>query len=212
MARWVKSVLVTGLGCMAGTATMAVAHVHGMARLDVAVEKGRVVLALHGAGDNFVGFEHAAQTPEQVATVRAAEAHLQALDELLVIGTGCARESVRVTLPENLNAAREGNTETEHAAVAGDGAEHVPSHDDHDHNHDHDSHHDHEDAADARHPSDWWIHASFSCTGDTSGTRLQARRLFDAFPRLQELRVQAIGADGQAGAALTSDAATLVLP
>ncbi len=201
MARWVKSMLVMGIVCAAGTATTAVAHVHGMARLDVAVEGGRIVLALHGAGDNFVGFEHAARTPEQAAAVQAAEARLQALDELLLIGTGCARETVAVTLPENLRTAREG--------AADEARGHDRSHD-----HDHNDHHEHEQEAGTakRHPSDWWIEATFACTADTAGMTLQARPLFDAFPRLQELRVQAVGAHGQAGGVLKPDAATLVLP
>lgn len=197
MRRWVKGMVVTGLAGMAGAATTASAHVHGMAQLDVALQAGRIELALHGAGDNFVGFEHAAQTPEQVTAVREAEARLRALDELLVVGTGCARESVTVTLPENLRGA------------GGADAPREVSQDDHDH-HDHD--HEDEKDADTHHPSDWRIEATFACTGDASGQTLQARPLFDAFPRLQELRVQAVGANGQAGAALKPDATTLVLP
>lgn len=199
MACWVRSMLVTGLIGMAGAATPAVAHVHGMARLDVAVEEGRIVLALHGAGDNFVGFEHAAQTPEQTAAVRAAEARLQALDGLLVMGADCVRETVEVTLPENLRATRGGTMDD----AAGQ-----------DHPHDHEDHRDHaqQDATGKRHPSDWWIQATFACAGIASGLTLQARPLFDAFPRLQELQVQAVGANGQAGAALKPDATMLVLP
>ena len=200
MRRWVKGMIVTGLAGMTGMATTASAHVHGMAQLDVALQAGRIELALHGAGDNFVGFEHAAQTPEQVAAVHAAEARLRALDELLVVGTGCAGESVTVTLPENLRAA--GGAEEKREA----------SHDDHDHHGHHDHDHEDEKDTDTHHPSDWRIEAIFACTHDASGQTLQTRPLFDAFPRLQELRVQAVGANGQAGAALKPDAASLVLP
>lgn len=202
MAHWMSAMLVPGLLC---SAMAAGAHVHGLAQLDVAVEPGRVMLVLHGAGDNFVGFEHAAQTPEQVAAVQQAEARLQALDELLVIGTECVRASVAVRLPENLRAAHEG--------VVPDAEDHDAEAHDHSHDHQHEhAHEGHEGSAAKHHPSDWWIEATFTCSGDTAGLTLQARPLFDVFPRLQELQVQAVGAGGQAGATLKPDVSTLALP
>lgn len=193
---------------MAGVAPSADAHVHGMAQLDVAVEQGRVVLALHGAGDNFVGFEHAAQTPEQVAAVQAADARLAAFEGLLRIGTACKGESAEVTLPENLRNARAGELQEAAVDPAGHAHEDEDGHTHHEHGHDHD----HASGTSGRHPSDWWIDATFVCTGDTTGLTLEARSLFEAFPRLQELRVQAVGASGQGGGMLKPDATTLVLP
>lgn len=210
MQRIRTCLLLAGVLGAAGAATSAHAHVHGMAQLDVVVEGARIALALHGAGDNFVGFEHAARTPEQVTTVQAAERRLASLDGLLRIGTGCRRDSVQVTLPVNLRDAREGkvpDTAREDVGQVHGDHEHR-GHDHHDHDHDHEN----ESASSKRHPSDWWIEAEFICAGSTSGLLLDTRPLFDAFPRLQELRVQAVGASGQGGGTLKPDTATLALP
>ena len=54
---------------LAGAASAAPAHEHGVARLDVAVDAGRVVLMLDTPLDNLLGFEHA---PRNDAETRAA--------------------------------------------------------------------------------------------------------------------------------------------
>lgn len=53
------------------------AHVHGLVEMDVAVEKQRVSVFIQSPLDNFLGFEHAARTPEQIQRAQNVWVQLQ---------------------------------------------------------------------------------------------------------------------------------------
>jgi hypothetical protein len=52
------------------------AHVHGQGKLDIAVEGGKLAMELEVPAADIVGFEHAARTKQQRATVASARAAL----------------------------------------------------------------------------------------------------------------------------------------
>lgn len=60
-------------------------HAHGHGTLDVAIEAGSVRMELHAPGDDIVGFEYTAKTPEDKAKVAAAMATLKDVVALLAI-------------------------------------------------------------------------------------------------------------------------------
>lgn len=162
------------------------AHMHGLAQLDIAIEGHHIELSLHGAGDGFVGFEHAPATPEEQAVVEQAKARLSTLDALLRIGQDCRSDEVDVAPPEPVHEGHHG-------------------HDKHDEHDEHDEHHAHA-------PADWRIQARYVCGQPGSGLRLDAAGLFQAFTRLHEIQVQAIGPEQQSGARLTPQASVFTLP
>ena len=65
------------VGCLVGSALaqtqrQAGAHQHGKGKLDIVIEGATVSMALDVPADDIVGFEHAAKTPAEKATVAAA--------------------------------------------------------------------------------------------------------------------------------------------
>jgi Protein of unknown function (DUF2796) len=76
------------------------AHEHGRSTLEVAVEGGRVAVALAAPGADLVGFEHAAATDAQRAAVERARAALAEPLALLAFPprAGCRLTSAEVTL------------------------------------------------------------------------------------------------------------------
>jgi hypothetical protein len=91
------------------------AHVHGEGALDIAVEGGRVMMAFAAPGADIVGFEHAATSEADRATVEAAKARLA--DPLALFAPAAAADCAVVSATVTL----EGGSE-----------------EDHDHGHDHD--------------------------------------------------------------------------
>lgn len=84
-----------------GAALAAAPHVHGAAFLDVAVDGGEVSLSLRGAGEGFVGFEHA---PANEAERRRAKAAADALRDGKALfafspAAACSQRSATVGLP-----------------------------------------------------------------------------------------------------------------
>ncbi len=61
------------------------AHVHGVARLDVAVESTKLTIQLESPLDNLVGFERAPRTDAERALVNTAVARLKAADAMFKI-------------------------------------------------------------------------------------------------------------------------------
>jgi len=77
------------------------AHEHGVARLDIGVEAGRVTLNLEVPLEDLVGFERAPRTDAERAAVVAALARLQEVDRLVRVdgGAGCGAGKVTMTAP-----------------------------------------------------------------------------------------------------------------
>lgn len=74
------------------------AHVHGLARLDIAVEANRITLQLRLPLDSLVGFERAPRNDAERASVAAAVAALKAADRLFRIDPAaqCALATVEL--------------------------------------------------------------------------------------------------------------------
>lgn len=130
------------------------AHVHGEVEVNIAQDGQELLVEVTAPGADVVGFEHAPQTPEQVAALEKATALLNQPSKLFAFeGADCTLEykSVTHTLGEDDH---EGHDHDKHDHDDHEGHDHDKhDHDDHeghDHDkHDHDDHegHDHDHAA-----------------------------------------------------------------
>ena len=77
------------------------AHVHGIAKLDVAIDGETLTLALESPLDNLLGFEHMPRTDKQKAAVRAMAETLNKPAALFVAtpAAQCAPASVKLESP-----------------------------------------------------------------------------------------------------------------
>ena len=111
------------------------AHVHGEVEVNIAQDGQELLVEVTAPGADVVGFEHAPQTPEQVAALEKATALLNQPSKLFAFeGADCTLEYKSVT----------------HTLGEDDHEGHDHDHEGHDHDkHDHDDHegHDHDHAA-----------------------------------------------------------------
>jgi len=166
-------------------------HVHGAARLNVAVDGDSIWLEATLPAADVVGFEHAPESEADEAALAAAVETLKDAESLyrLPAEAGCrlAEASVVSELLE---------PETDH---------------DHDHDKDHDADHahgkDHEhgkdgEEADVHDHADFVATAIFRCAAPAKAVHVDVG-LFEAFPTLHEVDAQAVAEAGQLAAELT---------
>ncbi|UJJ32857.1 DUF2796 domain-containing protein [Halopseudomonas maritima] len=161
------------------------AHEHGVASLNLVVDGNQVSLELDSPAANLVGFEYQPSTEADLATVARVKSELQQANGLFTLtpAAGCQLQQVELDSP--LFAA-----------------------------HDHDEHegHDHADDDQDGHAEHADIQGRFDYTCDAP-EHLEALTLplFNTYPAMQRIQVQAITASGQHGAALSADQPTLPL-
>ena len=111
------------------------AHVHGEVEVNIAQDGQELLVEVTAPGADVIGFEHAPQTPEQIAALEKATALLNQPSKLFAFeGADCTLEYKSVT----------------HTLGEDDHEGHDHNHEGHDHDkHDHDDHegHDHDHAA-----------------------------------------------------------------
>lgn len=159
-------------------------HVHGEALLNLALEGGVLEAELISPAANLVGFEHPPRDAgERERLHRAAE---QLKDGARVLGipaaAGCRAEEVEV----------------ESALLEQEHRHEVAEHD-----HGHEGEHHGEEAAEMEHEghAEFHVHYHFQCAHPEALARL-GMGLFQLFPGIESLRVQAVGPNGQGGALL----------
>lgn len=168
------------------------AHVHGEARLSVALDASGLAYAeLSSPAWNLYGFEGAPQTAEQRDHAAQINARLSRSDLIAwPARADCALMQAKI----------EGGVEG--GEVRADAAPPETGHDDHDdRGHDHGDHsHDHHDEAGAGH-NDVIVSWSYQCERIQSVGRFDAAALFQALPRLETLDAEAF--DGRRAAVRT---------
>ena len=165
-------------------------HVHGQARLDLAVEDGRVEIELTMPGINAVGFEHAPETAEDKAAEAAAFAKL--------------RDGANLFRFPAAAKCKLGKADAKNVIM-----KHDDDDDDHDHDEAHSKGHEHEHEH-GHHHSEFRAHYLFSCasTGNLGQVDLG---LFSAFPTLHVVQANTITATGQGAMTLKPGDARLKL-
>jgi hypothetical protein len=182
------------------------AHEHGRGTLDIALEGGRLSLALAAPGADIVGFEHAPGNDAQRAAIRKAMARLEAPLELFVLPSeaGCRVESAEARLLRDGRGDEAGGGAHDHGHADSGGA----------HDHDHDHHHDEEAAerggeADGGHAE---FRADYALTCDAPDGLGPVRfAYFELFPNAEALQVTVIGERGAARAEVTRSSPSLDL-
>ncbi len=189
---FVSSMLLASLFVAAGPASSADrehgAHEHGVGQLSLAVEGNVVEIEITAPGADIVGFEHAAETEADRATLAAAAARLKDGASLFRFppNAGCRLEDAEV-----------------HSALLDDTHDHEKGHD-HEKKHDHDKGHAHE----AEGHAEFRAHYHFRCADPAALSHIDLG-YFAAFPAARELEARTITAKGQGAAELTADRSRL---
>ncbi|MEP0520164.1 MAG: DUF2796 domain-containing protein [Hyphomicrobiales bacterium] len=150
-------------------------HVHGLASLNLVVEHNKVWAEFEAAGADIVGFEHAAETPEQMEQVRAALALLKSSESVLALAP-----SAKCIL------------KTSNVELHGDDIDH----DDHDHKV-------HSEIGEEGH-TEFHVTYQWTCAKITHRTKISFP-YFENFKQSQQLRFNRAGDLGQASTLITKD-------
>ena len=167
------------------------AHEHGKAQLNVALSAAALNIELIAPANSFWGFEYAAKTPEEQA------AKLQALTTL--------KSASWLSLPELAGCNRTSSS----AANSADA--------EHDDDHDHEHHVAHDEKAQASQETsihtDVVVSLEFTCAkpDELMPEGVVSLRLFQAFPGINTVSLQAITDSGQLAKTLSLERATFGL-
>lgn len=159
------------------------AHEHGVAHLDVVMEGGAVHLGLNSPAVNLIGFEHDPADAAERAALARALADLKQGAALMTFTPAARCAQKRVLVQSGLH---------DHAHDADRGHGHEGEDDGHDHEH-----------ADIR------VFWEIACARVDALREIDIQGLFQRFPSVQRLRVQAVLPGGQTAAELTAAAAKL---
>lgn len=178
------------------------AHEHGVGRLGIAVEGERIAIELEAPGADIVGFEHAAERPEDRAALERAIAILEKPLDLFLLP-----EEAKCTVTE-ASAKLTGEEEHDHDAHAGqdhDDKEHgnkeheKKGHEDHAHAHDHEAGH-----------SEFRAAYVLTCANPAAITQIDFA-YFKTFPNARELDIELISQKGAKGFEVERDTPVLDL-
>ncbi|MGE4335181.1 MAG: DUF2796 domain-containing protein [Pigmentiphaga sp.] len=179
-------------------------HQHGMGHLDLAVAGNVLELQIRSPGMDLLGFEHEPRSAAEHDAVAVLRRTLLESESLVQPEAAAACTRVASELEDH------GSSQATDANPGHDHDDH--NHDDHPrHDHEHRGHdhhangssgHDHEGSPDHR---EWSVRYRYECL---HADKLRAVEFgwFEAFPRAQELRFQAITPAGQTGGSLTPEA------
>lgn len=180
------------------------AHVHGTGTLDIAIEDGRIVMALEAPGADIVGFE---SEPASHAQKAAVEAAFETLNDPLALfqpteAANCTVAATEVELHYD-------------GAEHGDEAAHGHDHDEADaeaHEHDHGEAHAEAEGHDDHGGSHSAFEAAYTldCGNPDRLDRIDFA-YFDRFENAMKLEVQVVTPVGATGADITRDATRLDL-
>jgi hypothetical protein len=168
------------------------AHVHGHGTLSIATEGSRLLMRLESPGADIVGFEHAAETDQEMRAVAEADEKLQLPLTLFVLpaGAGCAVEVAHVILAA-----------------------------DEDHDHEDEEHAEEAHEAEARHDEEHdgaehsEVHAEYELTCEAVSVIDSIRfDYFDTFPGAESLQVNIVTEQGQSTYQVTRDDPVIRFP
>lgn len=167
------------------------AHEHGAASLNIAQEGAELMVMLESPAANIVGFEHAPKSHEEEAIILQSLNQLKQGEKLFVINKEAKCELTEVALESPFDVDSEEHEEHhEHE-------EHYEEHDDH-----HEDEHHHESESGSVH-SDIEVTYHFQCAS-VSALRQMDVAFFKHFPKTEELDVQMVTDNKQAGFELTA--------
>lgn len=161
------------------------AHLHGEARLNLALEGRALLVELESPAANLIGFEHPPRDAGERAALQQAVERLRRGGELLGLPAEAGCRQAEVEIESSLLEASERHHEEEH----------------------HEEEHEHEEEGGH---ADFMVGYHFECDRPEVLTGLTLR-LFERFPGVERLHVQAITPSGQRGAELSAERPDLTL-
>ncbi len=182
-----RSALVSlAIACSTPAIAQQSAHVHGFASINLAIDDKELQFEFISPAESIVGFEYAPSNAAERKAVADAIALLRDPAKLFALpaSAGCELHEVE--------AERHGEGEHE------EHAEHdAHSEDEHAQHDDHGDAHAHEDSGAGAIHSEFHAHYYFDCKNTTIETI--GLPLFETWPRIEEIRLQALTPRGQAG-------------
>ena len=179
------------------------AHVHGEAILQLVIDDSGALATFKSPAADIVGFERHPETDAEKQAVADALARLSDFTALFTLpeAAGCTIDHAHADF--EVEAAGDDHEDHDHHE---EGEEH---HDDHEGHDEHEHHDEDEMQAEAGHAE---FHAEFEMTcADTSSLTSLQTSVFDLFPSLEALEVEAVTPAGQSGAELTPQSAEMSL-
>ena len=169
------------IACSAPTLAQQAAHVHGFASINLAIDDDELQIEFVSPAESIVGFEYEPSTAAERKAVAEAIALLRKPEKLfdLPASAGCELYEVEA----------EWHAEYEHDEHA--------DHEEHDKEHAKHDEHTHEESVEGEIHSEFHAHYHFDCNGSTIET--VGLHLFETWPRIEEVRVQALTPGGQTG-------------
>ena len=173
-------------------------HEHGVGQLNIAFDGSQIAMEFHAPGADIVGFEYAAESAEDRASVE---------DALLVL----AQPLDLFVLPDAANfSVVQAQAELESEGAHDDHDDH-DNHEDEDHgDQDHDDDHDHDDHADDAGHTEFHAEYLLNCENIPALNEISFA-YFTAFPNALEVEVQLISDAGATAFEVERDAPTLDL-
>ena len=192
------------------------AHVHGEAILQLVIDDSGALATFKSPAADIVGFERHPETDAEKQAVADALAQLSDFTALFTLpeAAGCTIDHAHADFEveaagddhEDHDHHEEGEEHHDEDEHYEEGEEH---HDDHEGHDEHEHHDEDEMQAEAGHAE---FHAEFEMTcADTSSLTSLQTSVFDLFPSLEALEVEAVTPAGQSGAELTPQSAEMSL-
>ena len=183
------------IACSAPVLAQQAAHVHGFASINLAIDGDELQIEFVSPAESIVGFEYEPSTAAERKAVAEAIALLRKPEKLfdLPASAGCELHEVeaeRHAEDEHDEHADHQEHDKEHAKYEGHDEEHEHEHAEHDE-------HAHEESGEGESHSEFHAHYHFDCNG--SAIETVGLRLFETWPRIEEVRLQALTPGGQTG-------------
>jgi len=170
------------------------AHVHGIARLNIAVEASNIYIEFSSPAANIVGFEHHPRTHDQKNAVKDAVNTLQKGDALFILSAKSQSQLVKSSVETDISEDADHHSEPEH---------------DHDHtekeHHREAEHHAEENGKAEVHEShsEFLAEYHFTCKKPDELTQIDVR-LFNIFTGIEQIEVQLLNETKQTAMDLTA--------
>jgi hypothetical protein len=179
-------------------------HEHGVGQLDIAFDGSQVVMELHAPGADIVGFEYAAESDVDIASVDAALLVLAQPLDLFVVPDAAQCSVVEARAELERKDAHDGEDHEGHEEEGHD------DHGDEDHEGHEGEYHADDDHADESGHTEFHAEYLLEC-GDVTALSEISFAYFTAFPNALEVEVQVISDSGATAFEVERDVPTLDL-
>lgn len=165
------------------------AHVHGLSELAIVMEGGTLEIQFTSPAINLVGFEHKANTQEDIAAVKMFESQLRQHEALFIFSDGhCNHVKTIIDLANLINSGDDEHAHPKKSSTHG-----------HEHNYDE---HEHEDHVQEGSHSEVTAHYHYRCENNAQLSSIGVA-FFKSFPGIHKIQAMWVKQTKQGAIALT---------